>query len=275
MTASTAFSMPRFRRDRVGAGRDVAQALADQRLGQDGRGGRAVTGDVVRLLGDLLDELRTDLLVRVVELDLLGDGDAVVRDRGGAPLLLEDDVAAARAERHLDGVGQDVQAALEAAAGLLVESNDLCHVFLVPPGRMRKIPSFSTRSDGVLKRFWHSRRWSARRAPRRRTTKRRPARGTALLDQYRCCSGQSHRLGLRALLPGADLERRPAGPLREPCIPPCRSRSSGRKRPVPRLDGDEAEALLSVEPLHGSVRHALLPLLCRSRDPTPHVESRS
>ena len=126
--------------DRVGAGRDVAQALADERLGEHDRRGRAVTGDVVGLLGDLLDELRADLLVRVVELDLLGDRDAVVRDRGGAPLLLEHDVAAARAERDADGVGQDVQAALEAAAGLLVESNDLCHMCFssLPDGDGRK-----------------------------------------------------------------------------------------------------------------------------------------
>jgi hypothetical protein len=74
VTASTAFSMPRLRRHRVGAGGDVAQALADQRLGQHGGGGGAVTGDVVGLLGDLLDELGADLLVRVLELDLLGDG---------------------------------------------------------------------------------------------------------------------------------------------------------------------------------------------------------
>ena len=114
-------------RDGVGAGRDVAQAFADERLGEHDRGGGAVAGDVVGLLGDLLDELRADLLERVVELDLLGDRDTVVRDRGGAPLLLEHDVATARAERHLDGVGQDVEAALEAATGLLVESDDLCH----------------------------------------------------------------------------------------------------------------------------------------------------
>ena len=93
-------------RHRVGAGGDVAQALAHQRLGEHGGGGRAVTGDVVGLLGDLLDELGADLLVRVLELDLLGDGDTVVGDRGGAPLLLEHDVAALRAEGHLDGVGE-------------------------------------------------------------------------------------------------------------------------------------------------------------------------
>lgn len=113
---------------RVGAGRDVAQAFLDQGLGENGRGGRTVTGDVVRLLGDFLDQLGADLLVRVLELDLLGDGDTIVGDRGGAPLLLEDDVAALGAERHLDGVRELVHAALEAAPRLLVERDDLGHV---------------------------------------------------------------------------------------------------------------------------------------------------
>jgi hypothetical protein len=114
---------------RVGAGGDVAQALADQRLGEDGGGRRAVTGDVVGLLRDLLDELGADLLVGVLEVDLLGDGDTVVGDRGGAPLLLQDDVAALGAEGHLDRVGEGVHAPLEAAAGLLVECNQLGHDF--------------------------------------------------------------------------------------------------------------------------------------------------
>ena len=116
-----------LQRHRVGAGRDVAQTFPDECLGEDGCGGGAVTGDVVGLLGDLLDELGADLLVRVLELDLLGDGDTVVGDRGGSPLLLQDDVAALRAERHLDGVGQHVHAALEAATGLFVERDDLGH----------------------------------------------------------------------------------------------------------------------------------------------------
>ncbi|CAM5721236.1 hypothetical protein SGLAM104S_02944 [Streptomyces glaucescens] len=113
---------------RVGTGGHVAQALADQRLGENGGRGRTVTGDVVRLLGDFLDQLGADLLVRVLELDLLGDGDTVVGDRGRAPLLLEDDVAALGAERHLHGVRELVHAALEAAPRLLVERDDLGHV---------------------------------------------------------------------------------------------------------------------------------------------------
>ena len=113
---------------RVGAGGHVAQPFADQRLGQHGRGGRAVTGDVVGLLRYFLDQLGADLLVGVLELDLLGDADSVVGDRGCAPLLLQHDVAALGAERHLHGVGENVHAALEAAAGLLVERDHLGHL---------------------------------------------------------------------------------------------------------------------------------------------------
>ena len=108
--------MPRLSAERVGAGRDVLQALADDRLGEHRRGRRAVAGDVVGRRGDLADELRALVLEDVLDLDLTGDGDAVVRDRRGAELLVEDDVAALRAERHLDGVGDGVDAGLEGLA---------------------------------------------------------------------------------------------------------------------------------------------------------------
>jgi len=114
-------------RHRVRAGRHVAQALTDHRLGEHGRGRRTVTGDVVGLLRDLLDQLGADLLVRLLELDLLGDAHTIVGDGGGAPLLLEDDVAALGAEGDLDGVGERVHATLETAPGLLIESNQLRH----------------------------------------------------------------------------------------------------------------------------------------------------
>lgn len=106
----------------------VAQTLAHERLGEHGRRGRSVAGDVVRLLGDFLDQLGADLLVRVLELDLLGDGNTIVGDRGRAPLLLEDDVAALGAKGDLDGVGELVHPALETAPCLLVERDDLGHV---------------------------------------------------------------------------------------------------------------------------------------------------
>ena len=52
-----------LQRHRVGAGGHVAQAFLDHGLGEDrGRGG-AVTGHVVGLLGDFLDQLGPDLLL--------------------------------------------------------------------------------------------------------------------------------------------------------------------------------------------------------------------
>ena len=112
---------------RVGAGGDVAQTLADHGPGEHRGGGGAVTGDVVGLLGDFLDQLGADLLERVFEVDLLGDRDAVVRDRGCAPLLLEHDVAALRAEGDAYCVGELVHARLERTAGVLVVGDLLGH----------------------------------------------------------------------------------------------------------------------------------------------------
>ena len=103
--------------ERVGAGGHVAQALAHDDLGEQRGGGGAVTGDVVGLGGDFLDELGAHVLERVLELDLLGDGHAVVGDGRRAELLLEHDVAALGAERDLDGVGELVHAGLEARGG--------------------------------------------------------------------------------------------------------------------------------------------------------------
>ena len=118
---------------RVSASSHVAQALADQCLSQNGSGGGTVTCDVVSLLSNFLDELRTNLLVRILQLDFLRDRDTVVGDGGGAPRLLQHNVAAAGAEGHLHCIGEGVQTALQAAACLFVKSNELCHK--CPPER--------------------------------------------------------------------------------------------------------------------------------------------
>ena len=96
---------------RVHAGRDRLGALADDRLGEHGRGRGAVAGDGVGLGGDLAHHLGAHVLELVRELDLLGDGDAVLGDAGRAEGLLEHDVAALGAERHLDGIGENIDAA--------------------------------------------------------------------------------------------------------------------------------------------------------------------
>ena len=96
---------------RVHAGGDRLGAFLDDRLGEHGRGGGAVAGDVVGLRGDLAHHLRAHVLELVLELDLLGDGHAVLGDARRAERLVEDDVAALGAERHLDRVGENVDAA--------------------------------------------------------------------------------------------------------------------------------------------------------------------
>src|SRR4051794_5444625 len=106
---------------RVRTGGDVLQSLAHDRLCEDRRGRGAVACDVVRRGGDLAHELRTLVLEDVLDLDLAGDGDAVIRDGRCAELLVEHDVATLRAKGDLDRVGEDVHAALECAPCILVE----------------------------------------------------------------------------------------------------------------------------------------------------------
>ena len=107
---------------RVHAGGNRLGAFLDDRLGENGRGGGAVAGDVVGLRGDFAHHLRAHVLELVLELDLLGDGDAVLGDARSAERLVDDDVAALGAERHLHRVGEDVDAAQHAVAGVGGES---------------------------------------------------------------------------------------------------------------------------------------------------------
>ena len=64
-------------------------------LGEN-RGGRVPSPATSLVLVATSWPAGTEVLVRVLELNLLGDRDAVVRDRGCAPLLVDDDVAATR-----------------------------------------------------------------------------------------------------------------------------------------------------------------------------------
>jgi hypothetical protein len=86
-------------------------AFLDDSGGEHGSGGGAVAGDVGGLRRDLAHHLRTHVLELVLEFDLLGDGDAVLGDTGGAEALIKHDVAALRAERHFHGVSENVDAA--------------------------------------------------------------------------------------------------------------------------------------------------------------------
>src|SRR5207244_1938942 len=83
------------------ARRDGLESLAEDRLGEHGRRRRPVTREIRRLGRHFFHHLGAHVLDRILELDLLGDGDAVLGDRGIAELLVDDDVPALRAERDL------------------------------------------------------------------------------------------------------------------------------------------------------------------------------
>src|SRR4051794_11137247 len=99
---------------------DVAHSLAHHRLGQHCRRGRPVTDEIRRLAGDLAHEVGPHVLEGIREMNLLGDAHAVVSDHRSPRHLLEHDVAALGAERHLDGVGELVHSSLEISTGVLL-----------------------------------------------------------------------------------------------------------------------------------------------------------
>ena len=120
-------------RDRVGTGDHVLQTLVNQGLGEHGCGGGTVAGDVVGLLGDFLDQLGADALVRILKVDFLGNGHAIVGDGRSAVGLVEHDIAALRTQGDLDGVGELIETLQHALTGFLIIRNDLCHGCVVPP----------------------------------------------------------------------------------------------------------------------------------------------
>src|ERR1041385_5157773 len=89
------------------------------------RGRRSIAGLVARLTGDLLDHLRAHVLEPVGELDLLRDGHAVLGDARRAVRFVEEDVAAFRAERHLDRIGENIDAAQHPIARVAIKSDFL------------------------------------------------------------------------------------------------------------------------------------------------------
>src|SRR5690606_11318526 len=98
---------------RIGTCRDVLEAGRHDRLGEHGRGGRTVTGDVTGLRCDLLHHLGAYVLELVFQLDFLGDGDSVLRHRRRAEALLDNYVASFGTERNLDRIREGVHAPLQ------------------------------------------------------------------------------------------------------------------------------------------------------------------
>src|SRR5579863_4475125 len=106
---------------RVHAGGNGLGAFTNDRSGKNRCGGGAVAGRVGRLGGDFAHHLGAHVLELVVKLDFLGDGDTVLGDARRAERLVEHDIAALGAERHLHGVSENVHAAQHAVAGVDAE----------------------------------------------------------------------------------------------------------------------------------------------------------
>jgi hypothetical protein len=117
---------------RVHAGGDGLGAFLDDRLGKHGRGCGAVAGEIAGLGRDLAHHLGAHVLELVLQLDLLGDGDAVLGDARGAERLVDDDVAALGTERHLHSIGENVDAAQHLLAGFGVEFDFLGSHWITP-----------------------------------------------------------------------------------------------------------------------------------------------
>ena len=107
---------PALQVHRVHSRSEVLEALLDHRMGEHGRRRRAVAGHLARARRHFAQQLRAHVLEPVLELDRAGDDDARVDDLRRPELVVENHRAAARTERHLDGVGEDTDAAPDLVA---------------------------------------------------------------------------------------------------------------------------------------------------------------
>src|SRR6266705_1320756 len=82
----------------------------------------SIAGDIGSLGRDFLDHLCAHVFELVLELDFLSDRHTVLGDCRCTEAALEDDVAALRAQRHLDGVGEDIHPAQHSVADASTEA---------------------------------------------------------------------------------------------------------------------------------------------------------
>ena len=85
-------------------------AFADDRLGQNGGGGGAVTGFVIGLGRNFAHHLGAHVFELVFQFDFLRDGHAVLGDARCAEGFVDNDVAAFRAKRHFDCISENIDA---------------------------------------------------------------------------------------------------------------------------------------------------------------------
>ncbi len=119
---------------RVVTGFEGAQAFVDDRMSQHRGRGRAVAGDVVGLGRSFLEQLGAHVLERILELDFLGDGNAVVGDGGGAKFAVHSHIAALGAEGCAHRIGDHIHAVLKVCGGHLLKIQVVLQPFLHSSG---------------------------------------------------------------------------------------------------------------------------------------------
>src|ERR1700733_9838977 len=116
----------------AGTGCNRLHAFAEDGLGKYGGCGGAVAGYVGSLGRDFTHHLGAHVLERILQLDFLGDGYAVLGDDRRAELLFDHRIAALGAEGDFDCVGELINAAQDRLAGIFTSHDLLCHdVFLL------------------------------------------------------------------------------------------------------------------------------------------------
>src|SRR5262249_1440947 len=99
--------------------------------------------------GDFTRHLRPQVFERILQIDLLGDGDAVLGNRRRSELPVEDDMATLGTKGDLDRVGQLIDAAQDGPTRLVTVHNLLCHCVCVSCPPQRSVVSVMTFSS-----FW-------------------------------------------------------------------------------------------------------------------------
>jgi hypothetical protein len=91
---------------RIYTGDNCPQSFQENCLRQQSGGSRTVPGDVAGFGRHFLDHLGAHVLVLIFQLDFPSYGYTVLGDGGRTKAFLQDDIAAARAQRYFDCLGQ-------------------------------------------------------------------------------------------------------------------------------------------------------------------------
>ena len=86
--------------NRVCPAADLLKSLLGERASQNGGGRCAVARLLVGVVGNVLHQLRSDVLILVLQLDRLRHRHSVLRDFRTSPALLEDNVPALQRTRQ-------------------------------------------------------------------------------------------------------------------------------------------------------------------------------